>query len=136
MISKAMFSSKSNEWATPIALFQELDKEFHFTLDPCATPENAKCERFYTIDNDGLTKNWGGIEYSVILHTVERSGNGCRNVWRNQRSQGRLSSFSYRQERILPISTITSITRRRKSGSFVAGCTSTKAVLHRSRLWL
>ena len=60
MINAGLFSSNSNEWATPIALFSKLDAEFHFDLDPCATPENAKCSEFYTIENDGLTKNWGG----------------------------------------------------------------------------
>lgn len=51
---------KTCEWATPQDLFNELDAEFHFTLDPCATPENAKCAKFYTKEQDGLTKNWGG----------------------------------------------------------------------------
>ena len=60
MNTALMFSSKSNEWATPVRLFADLDAEFHFDLDPCATPENAKCRDFYSIDNDGLTKNWGG----------------------------------------------------------------------------
>lgn len=53
-------SSNTNEWATPRLFFQQLDTEFHFTLDPCATPENAKCKKFYTIDTDGLTQDWGG----------------------------------------------------------------------------
>lgn len=55
-------SSNTNEWATPRLFFQQLDTEFHFTLDPCATPENAKCEKFYTIDTDGLTQDWGGAD--------------------------------------------------------------------------
>lgn len=60
MINSGLFSSKTNEWATPLALFQELDKEFGFTLDPCATPQNAKCKKFYTLEDDGLTRDWGG----------------------------------------------------------------------------
>lgn len=52
------FSSKSNEWSTPQDLFDELDREFRFTLDPCATKENAKCERFYTKEDNGLSKSW------------------------------------------------------------------------------
>ena len=54
------FSSNSNEWATPQALFDELDNEFNFTLDPCATKETAKCEKFYTAEDDGLSKSWAG----------------------------------------------------------------------------
>ncbi len=60
MMNKGLFSSNSNEWSTPKDFFQALDAEFHFNLDPCATPQNAKCERFYTIENDGLAQNWGG----------------------------------------------------------------------------
>lgn len=54
------YSSKSNEWATPQPLFDELNREFQFTLDPCATVENAKCEKFYTIESDGLSQCWCG----------------------------------------------------------------------------
>ena len=60
MNTAAMFSNKSNEWATPQAFFEELNNEFHFTLDPCSTHENAKCVNHYTVEDDGLSKNWGG----------------------------------------------------------------------------
>lgn len=65
-----MYSSKSNEWATPQEFYDELDKEFHFTLDPCSTEENHKCEKFFTKKENGLVQNWGGREYSVILLMV------------------------------------------------------------------
>lgn len=52
------YSSKSNEWATPMKLFDELDKEFNFTLDPCSTHENAKCSRHFTIEENGLEQDW------------------------------------------------------------------------------
>ena len=58
MITKGMMSSNSNEWATPQQFFDKLDKEFNFTLDPCATKENAKCKKFYTIQDNGLSKSW------------------------------------------------------------------------------
>lgn len=60
MINEAMFTSKTNEWATPQAFFDELDKEFNFTLDPCATPQNAKCARYFTKEIDGLSQSWYG----------------------------------------------------------------------------
>lgn len=60
MNTEVMFSSKSNEWATPQSFFDKLNKEFGFTLDPCSTHENAKCEKHYTIEEDGLSQNWGG----------------------------------------------------------------------------
>ena len=60
MNTAAMFSSKTSEWETPQDFFDKLNKEFNFTLDPCATPQNAKCKKFYTIKEDGLKQNWQG----------------------------------------------------------------------------
>jgi len=55
-----MFSSKSNEWETPQDFYDKLNKKYKFTLDPCATHENHKCEKYYTIEDDGLLKSWKG----------------------------------------------------------------------------
>jgi phage N-6-adenine-methyltransferase len=52
------FSTACIEWATPGILFEALDREFHFTLDPCATPQNSKCARFFTAVQDGLKQSW------------------------------------------------------------------------------
>ena len=54
------FSSKSYEWETPQDFFLELHREFDFTLDPCATHENAKLPKYYTKEENGLSKNWDG----------------------------------------------------------------------------
>lgn len=69
MVSKALFSSKSDEWSTPSKIYDDLNKEFNFNLDPCASENNHKCENYFTIEDDGLSKNWGDIEYFVILLT-------------------------------------------------------------------
>ena len=61
-INESLYSSKSDEWATPQEVFDELDKEFHFNLDPCATSENHKCETFYTLQDNGLERSWGGVQ--------------------------------------------------------------------------
>ena len=53
------FSSKTNEWDTPQAFYDILDRMFNFTLDPCATEQSKKCEKYFTIQDDGLSKNWG-----------------------------------------------------------------------------
>jgi site-specific DNA-methyltransferase (adenine-specific) len=58
MNNNLMFSSKTPEWATPQELFDELNKEFNFTLDPCATKENAKCAKYYNKEIDGLSQSW------------------------------------------------------------------------------
>lgn len=57
-LQKAMVSSKSNEWATPQDLFNKLNEEFRFTLDPCSTHKNAKVKKHYTSEDDGLKKDW------------------------------------------------------------------------------
>ena len=62
---KVMFSSKSNEWETPQDFFDKLDKKYKFTLDPCATHENHKCDKYYTIEDNGLAQNWEGEKVFV-----------------------------------------------------------------------
>lgn len=57
----AAYSSKRPDWGTPRALFYILDSEFRFELDVCATPENAKCPRFFSPAVDGLKQDWGGV---------------------------------------------------------------------------
>lgn len=52
------FMSTTDEWTTPNDLFKDLDKEFNFTLDPCCSKETAKCDKFYTIEDNGLFKGW------------------------------------------------------------------------------
>ena len=55
-----MYSSKTDQWATPDDFFRELDQEFHFNLDPCANEQNHKCEKYFTKEDNGLSKDWGG----------------------------------------------------------------------------
>jgi phage N-6-adenine-methyltransferase len=59
----ALVSSASVEWATPQELFDTLNAEFRFTLDPCCTHENAKCKRHFTIEENGLLQTWGGVVF-------------------------------------------------------------------------
>lgn len=61
MNTDVMFSSKTDIWSTPQDFFDKLNDEFHFTLDTAAIPENAKCERFFTPEDDGLSKRWDGV---------------------------------------------------------------------------
>ena len=61
MNTDVMFSSKSDLWATPQDFFDKLNDEFCFTLDVCATPDNAKCEKYYTSEQDGLSMPWNGV---------------------------------------------------------------------------
>jgi site-specific DNA-methyltransferase (adenine-specific) len=54
------YNGNGREWETPPDLFAELDTEFHFTLDPCATARNAKCSRYFTENENGLERVWTG----------------------------------------------------------------------------
>jgi len=58
-IHASLYSSRSEEWPTPQDFFEQLDEEFGFTLDPCATESNAKCPSFFTRHQDGLQQDWG-----------------------------------------------------------------------------
>lgn len=57
-INKVLFSRASDEWETPQTLFDQLHGHYQFDLDPCATAENAKCERFFTKADNGLDHRW------------------------------------------------------------------------------
>ncbi|MGI8962724.1 MAG: DNA N-6-adenine-methyltransferase, partial [Bryobacteraceae bacterium] len=52
------YSKKTDEWPTPKWLFQALDREFRFTLDPCSTDQNAKCAKHFTRKENGLIQPW------------------------------------------------------------------------------
>ena len=59
MVSQALFSSETEEWYTPHDFFERCASEVGgFDLEPCATAENAKCAKFYTKEDDGLSKTW------------------------------------------------------------------------------
>ena len=73
-LSRGLFSSATDLWATPQAFFDALDAEFHFELDPYATPDNAKCAQYFTPVQDGLKQDWGGYGLFAIHHT----GGSCR----------------------------------------------------------
>ena len=53
------YNGNGRHWATPPEVFDPLNAEFGFTLDPCATPETAKCALFFTEADDGLARDWG-----------------------------------------------------------------------------
>ena len=60
MINQGMFTSTTDQWATPQDFFDKLNEEFGFTLDVCALPENTKCSAYYTPEIDGLEQLWHG----------------------------------------------------------------------------
>lgn len=60
MNTDVMFSSQTCEWETPQTFFDELDAKYHFELDVCASPENAKCKEYIGKALNGLEVPWYG----------------------------------------------------------------------------
>ena len=60
MVNSALFSSKSDDWATPADFFAVLNAEFRFDLDVCASEKNHKTPDYFDEKTDGLLQNWGG----------------------------------------------------------------------------
>lgn len=56
----AAMTSNKDDWETPQKLFDQLNEEFHFTLDAASNDQNAKCEHHYTVENIGLEHSWEG----------------------------------------------------------------------------
>lgn len=65
------FSHKSDEWATPQDIFDDLNKEFDFDMDVAANKENTKCVQFLSSEKNALLhewgrKNWCNPPYSLV----------------------------------------------------------------------
>ena len=90
MDNSVFFSSARDSWETPKNLFEELDREFHFTLDAAASHENHKCDKYYTADENGLEQDWGVKPCFVILRMAGRKlAGGLKSVIGRAGSQGR-----------------------------------------------
>lgn len=74
MNNDVLFSKKTDDWSTPKELFNELNKEFNFTYDPCPLRGLV----------DGLETDWiGNIfinpPYSNITAFLEKGMNELKN---------------------------------------------------------
>lgn len=58
---KSRFDSVSIEYETPQDLFDKYDAEFHFDIDLAANSENTKCVKFYSKEDNSLSKSWEGV---------------------------------------------------------------------------
>ena len=86
-MNDVMFSSKTDDWATPQELFDRLDSRYHFTLDPACTHENAKCARHFTVEEDGLAQDWGVTRSSAIPLTDASWESGSKRLMRKPGSR-------------------------------------------------
>lgn len=72
-------ATERDNLGTDPTLFAKLHERFWFTLDVAASPANAKCRRFFTLEDDGLTKSWSlervwcNPPYSDIRAWVEKA---------------------------------------------------------------
>lgn len=82
MMNNILFSSNKDSWATPQSFFDELDAEFHFTIDVCADETNHKCPVYFTKEQDGLLQDWGG--HTVFCNPpygAKATGDWTRKCW-------------------------------------------------------
>lgn len=68
---KGVFMHNSDEWATPQELYDKLDAEFSFNLDPCCTEENHKASMYFTLQENGLEQSWGGGAECSVIHRIQ-----------------------------------------------------------------
>ncbi len=87
MLNKSLFSNNSDAWATPQDFFDKLNKEFNFTLDICASKENALCGKYFTEEDNALIQDWSNnvcfmnppysrIQDKFVQKAKEESDNG------------------------------------------------------------
>jgi phage N-6-adenine-methyltransferase len=55
------YSSKTDDWYTPQYFFDKYNKKYTFELDVCASKDNAKCKKYFTVQQDGLLQDWNGV---------------------------------------------------------------------------
>ena len=84
MVSSVLFSSKKPDWETPQDLYDKLDAEFHFTLDPCSSHQNHKAPAYFTEAEDGLAQSWDG--HTVFMNPPYGRGIGA---WMKKASEAK-----------------------------------------------
>jgi phage N-6-adenine-methyltransferase len=60
-MNRVHFISTGSERETPQRFFDELDREFHFERDVCASRENFKVTAFWDEGDDALKQEWKGV---------------------------------------------------------------------------
>jgi phage N-6-adenine-methyltransferase len=79
-LNQGLFSSLTPDWATPAGVFAALNERYKFDLDACATAANAKAERFFTPEQDGLRQEWTGTVWLNAPYGRE-IGRWLRKAW-------------------------------------------------------
>ncbi len=88
-MNSVLLSSDKNYWETPQKFFDELNEEFHFTLDAAASDTNHKCEKYYTVEDDGLKQNWQGeIVFCNPPYGNKETGEWTKKCYEESRKPG------------------------------------------------
>jgi len=92
VLAKLLSHKGNQDRRTPKALFDELDKEFHFQLDPCTStskPNNLGTPNYFLYpEQDGLKEDWSKYKsvfvnppfkdaYKWLKKSKEESEKGC-----------------------------------------------------------
>ena len=68
MINRGLFTSNKEDWETPSAFFNSLNEKYHFKWDLAASSDNAKCNNYFTRDDNSLKQNWGGLDGNLFVN--------------------------------------------------------------------
>ena len=90
MNTEVMFSSKTDNWATPQDFYNELNKRFNFELDPCADVENHKCPIYYIKEQDGLQQDWSKYRTYVNPPYGREIGKWVEKAYKTNKEHGNL----------------------------------------------
>ena len=63
MLNKHIFTSNSEDWETPQALYDLLNEKYHFDLDACADETNFKHEVYFSKEENSLEQTWFGTVF-------------------------------------------------------------------------
>ena len=88
--TEVMFSSKTDNWATPQDFYDRLNKRFNFELDPCADAANHKCQIYYTKEQDGLQQDWSKYRTYVNPPYGREIGKWVEKAYETNKEHGNL----------------------------------------------
>lgn len=87
-LNPALFSSNKDEWETPWDFFNRLNEEFHFDIDVCALPHNAKCPRYFTPEDDALKQEWRGTCWMNPPYGIKVTGKWVKKAYEEAQKEG------------------------------------------------
>jgi phage N-6-adenine-methyltransferase len=135
MNTDLMFSSATDQWATPQAFFDQWNEIFRFTLDVCADAANAKCARYFTREDNGLAQDWGQDVCWMNPPYGREIGRWVAKAYRESRAGATVvcllparTDTAWWHDYIIPMAKVTFIRGRLKFGDATSGAPFPSAV--------